>query len=105
VFLEGAPVGVDPAAVGAELAAVEGVAQVHDLHVWQIGSGESAVSAHVLVRPPHDCHEVSTRLRATLAERYGIGHVTLQADHADAPQHDAGTCADAHGEVHVSPRQ
>jgi cobalt-zinc-cadmium efflux system protein len=103
VFLEGAPHGVDPDALGAELAAIDGVAEVHDLHVWQIGSGESAMSAHVLVAAPRDCHEVSSRLRALLAERYGIGHVTLQADHADAPSHDFDRCIDAHGQVHVAP--
>lgn len=102
VFLEAAPTGVDPAALGSELAAVDGVAQVHDLHVWQIGSGEVAVSAHVLVDSPFDCHEVSSRLRGVLAV-HGIGHVTLQADHADAPAHDAEHCEEAHGEVHVSP--
>jgi cobalt-zinc-cadmium efflux system protein len=103
VFLEGAPRGVDPDALGAELAAVDGVAELHDLHVWQIGSGESAVSAHVLVGALHDCHEVSSRLRLVLADRYGIGHVTLQADHADAPAHHATNCADAHGQVHIPP--
>lgn len=103
VFLEGAPRGVDPDALGAELAAIDGVAEVHDLHVWQIGSGESAMSAHVLVAAPRDCHEVNSRLRALLAERYGIGHVTLQADHADAPSHDFDRCVDAHGQVHVAP--
>jgi len=103
VFLEGAPRGVDPDVLGAELASIDGVAELHDLHVWQIGSGESAVSAHVLVAAPRDCHEVSSRLRVLLAERYGIGHVTLQADHADAPTHDYDRCVDAHGQVHVAP--
>ncbi|HJQ42841.1 MAG TPA: cation diffusion facilitator family transporter [Jatrophihabitantaceae bacterium] len=102
VFLEAAPTGVDPSAIGAELAAVDGVSEVHDLHIWQIGSGDVAVSAHVLVHPPFDCHEVSSRLRSALASR-GIGHVTLQTDHADAPAHDAGACEEAHGEVHVAP--
>ena len=102
IFLEAAPAGVDPHAVGEALAAVDGVAEVHDLHVWQLGPQEAAVSAHVLVRPPFDCHEVSARLRGVLAENYGIGHVTLQADHADAPTHVADQCEDAHGEVHVS---
>jgi cobalt-zinc-cadmium efflux system protein len=101
VFLEAAPAGVDPREVGGALAAVSGVAEVHDLHVWQLGPRETALSAHVLVRPPSDCHEVSSRLRAMLLEQYGIGHVTLQADHADAPAHDAGSCEEAHGEVHV----
>jgi cobalt-zinc-cadmium efflux system protein len=103
VFLEGAPQGIDPDALGADLAAIDGVAELHDLHVWQIGSDESAVSAHVLVGAPFDCHEVSSRLRLALAERYGIGHVTLQADHLDAATHVAEDCADAHGQVHVNP--
>ncbi len=102
VFLEAAPSGVDPVGVGSELAAVDGVAEVHDLHVWEIGSGEAAVSAHVLVRRPRDCHAVGGALRGVLADRYGIGHVTLQVDHApgggEAPEH----CADAHGPVHTA---
>jgi cobalt-zinc-cadmium efflux system protein len=105
VFLEAAPSGIDPYAVGEQMATVHGVASVHDLHVWQIGGGEGAASAHVLVDPPYDCHEVSARLRELLAATYGIGHVTLQADHADAPGHEAANCVEAHGDVHVAPTQ
>jgi cobalt-zinc-cadmium efflux system protein len=103
VFLEAAPAGFDPDALGADLAAAVGVAQVHDLHVWVLGSRETALSAHVLVEPPFDCHDVADTLRTRLADAYGIGHVTLQVDHADAAAHDAANCTDAHGEVHVSP--
>ena len=46
---------------------------------------------------------VPARLRDLLADKYGIGHVTLQADHADDPTHDAANCVDAHGEVHAAP--
>jgi cobalt-zinc-cadmium efflux system protein len=102
IFLEAAPSGVDPHALGGELAAIDGVAELHDLHVWQLGPHETALSAHVLVRPPFDCHEVSSRLREVLAGKYAIGHVTLQADHADAPTHLVGDCEDAHGEIHIS---
>lgn len=102
IFLEAAPSGVDPHALGAELAGVPGVAQLHDLHVWQLGPGETAMSAHVLVDAPFDCHDVSSRLREVLARRHGIGHVTLQADHADARTHVLDECEDAHGEVHIS---
>ena len=49
VFLEAAPAGLDPMALGTRLAAVDGVAEVHDLHVWELGAGEAALSAHVLV--------------------------------------------------------
>jgi cobalt-zinc-cadmium efflux system protein len=109
VFLEAAPTGVDPAALGSALAAVEGVAEIHDLHVWQIGSAETAASAHVLVVPPYDCHGVSSQLRAVFAGKYGIGHVTLQTEHADRPDaagasaHDAEHCVESHGEAHVAP--
>jgi cobalt-zinc-cadmium efflux system protein len=103
VFLEAAPHGIDPEQLGASLAAVDGVAELHDLHVWQLGPGVAAVSAHVLVRPAFDCHDVSANLRIRLRDGYGIGHVTLQADHAEAPSHGADDCADAHGEVHIAP--
>ncbi len=102
VFLEAAPSGVDPVALGEELAHTDGVAEVHDLHVWEIGPGTVALSAHVLVRPPRDCHEVAAALRTMLRERHRIGHVTLQTDHADATdQHAAAECVDAHGVVHT----
>jgi cobalt-zinc-cadmium efflux system protein len=103
VFLEAAPMDVDPQQLGAELAGVDGVAELHDLHVWQIGPRSTALSAHVLVRPTHDCHEVAGRLRAQLRDDHGIVHVTLQTDHADARGHDSGTCEETHGGVHAAP--
>jgi cobalt-zinc-cadmium efflux system protein len=105
VFLEASPAAIDPQALGQELAAVDGVAEVHDLHVWEIGPAATALSAHVLVRPSHDCHEVAARLREGLFERHGIGHVTLQTDHVDTTEHDAGNCADSHGAVHTAGQQ
>lgn len=105
VFLEAAPSHVDPHTLGQELVAFDGVDEVHDLHVWQIGPGAAALSAHVLVRPSHDCHEVASRLRTVLHDHYGIGHVTLQTDHADSAEHDASNCVDAHGVIHVAPRR
>jgi cobalt-zinc-cadmium efflux system protein len=103
VFLEAAPTGVDPGTLGGELVRVDGVESVHDLHVWEIGPGVVALSAHVLVEPSHDCHDVAGRLRGLLRERYAIGHVTLQTDHADAAaQHLAADCVEAHGTVHTS---
>jgi cobalt-zinc-cadmium efflux system protein len=82
IFLEGAPEGLDPAAVGAAMAADPEVAEVHDLHVWTITSGFAALSAHVLVVPGQDCHAVRGRLKELLRRDYGIEHTTLQVDHA-----------------------
>jgi len=103
IFLEAAPAGLDPAAVGAAMAARPHVAEVHDLHVWEITSGMPAASAHVLVDPLEDCHAVRADLEALLAE-HGITHATLQVDHAPAadggrmPEHaDEHHCEDSHG--------
>ena len=101
VFLEAAPAGMDPMLIGSELAARHGVAQVHDLHVWELTAGEAALSAHVLVDQVGDCHEIGDALRAQLAAEYGIEHVTLQVDHVSS--RDDGHCADAHGPVHTPP--
>jgi cobalt-zinc-cadmium efflux system protein len=104
IFLEAAPDGVDPAELGRNLAARPDVVEVHDLHVWQITSGEPALSAHVLVAPGKDCHGVRHDLESLLAAQYAITHTTLQVDHAGsgvftltpADRH----CADPHGETH-----
>jgi cobalt-zinc-cadmium efflux system protein len=81
VLLEAAPAGIDPAQVGSRLAKVPGVAEVHDLHVWQIGSDSPALSAHVLVNPGGDCHDTRRVLERLLHDAYGIEHTTLQVDH------------------------
>jgi cobalt-zinc-cadmium efflux system protein len=99
VFLEAAPAGMDPMLIGSDLAARRGVAQVHDLHVWELAAGEAALSAHVLVDRADDCHVIGDALRAQLADGYGIDHVTLQVDHvSDGGDH----CPDAHGPVHTT---
>jgi cobalt-zinc-cadmium efflux system protein len=103
VFLEAAPADLDPQTVGRELVTVDGVGEVHDLHVWTLGASDVALSAHVLVDPSYDCHAVAGELRGLLVRSYGISHVTLQVDHADAGTHGADNCADAHGTVHTAP--
>jgi cobalt-zinc-cadmium efflux system protein len=102
VFLEAAPAGVSPAEIGAAMAARPHVAEVHDLHIWEITSGLPAASAHVLVAPGQDCHAVRADLEALLRE-HGIEHSTLQVDHAPDPVLSVGRsrhCADPHGPAH-----
>jgi cobalt-zinc-cadmium efflux system protein len=101
IFLEAAPVDLDPQALGAELCAIDGVVEVHDLHVWEITSGEPAASAHVLVAEGLDCHQIRVQIEALLAERHQLTHSTLQVDHATGDEVDAH-CSDAHGTVHRS---
>jgi cobalt-zinc-cadmium efflux system protein len=82
ILLEAAPEGYAPGDIVAAITAEPGVASVHDVHVWLITSGFPALSAHVLVRRPSDCHEVRRSLERLLAERFSLDHTTLQVDHA-----------------------
>jgi len=81
VLLEAAPAGMSVAEIGAALAGQLHVVSVHDLHVWELGSGFPSLSAHVLVRAGEDCHAIRRDLEAMLAERFGFEHTTLQVDH------------------------
>ncbi|MFF0344596.1 cation diffusion facilitator family transporter [Kribbella sp. NPDC004875] len=101
IFLEAAPSAIDPQALGAELCAIEGVVEVHDLHVWEITSGEPAASAHILVAEGLDCHQIRVRVEQLLADRHHLTHSTLQVDHATGDEPSAH-CSDAHGTVHRS---
>src|SRR5579859_2763672 len=83
VFLESSPPGVSPQEVGEALAACSNVVEVHDLHVWEISHGFTALSAHALVRPESDCHAARRAMEEMLRERFGIAHTTLQVDHVD----------------------
>jgi cobalt-zinc-cadmium efflux system protein len=87
ILLEAAPAGIVPERVGHDLAGFDGVIDVHDLHVWEITSGSPALSAHVIVRPALDCHQLRLDLEELLRERYHLTHTTLQVDHAQPTVH------------------
>jgi cobalt-zinc-cadmium efflux system protein len=78
VLMEAAPPGLDVQEVGTAMAAVEGVREVHDLHVWTVTSGFPALAAHVRTDPARDVDEVRAAVEDVLAERFGIEHTTLQ---------------------------
>lgn len=81
VLLEAAPAGMSVAEIGEALARQRGVESVHDLHVWELGSGFPSLSAHVLVAPGDDCHAIRRELELMLLERFAFEHTTLQVDH------------------------
>ena len=86
ILLEATPRDLDASEIGRALASVEGVVDVHDLHVWTITSGFTALSAHVLVRPGDDCHAIRRQLEQLLRDRFDIEHTTLQVDHQHRDQ-------------------
>ncbi len=72
ILLEGSPPGMDVEQVGMAMAAVPGVKEVHDLHVWTITSGFPALAAHVLVDRDTDCHATRRDLERMLEARFGL---------------------------------
>lgn len=90
VLMEGTPRNIDATEVEAALESVDGVLDVHDLHVWTITSGFESLSAHALVAE-RDGDEVLREMRELLRERFGIEHVTVQLEHA--PAEDEEPCA------------
>ena len=82
ILLEVAP--SEPREVAEAMLDVPEVVEVHDLHVWTVGSGFPSVSAHVLVEPGSDCHAIRLQLATVLRERFDLGHSTLQVEHAPA---------------------
>ncbi len=79
--MDAAPAHIDVAAVRAYLAEQPGVAAVHDLHVWAMGATRPALTAH-LVRPQGGDDAFLAALAEGISQRFGIGHVTLQIEHA-----------------------
>jgi cobalt-zinc-cadmium efflux system protein len=87
VLMESAPRGVDAQAVAREIGTVDGVREVHDLHVWSVTSGFEALAAHVVVAPGRDRDLARREVEFLLRERYGIEHTTLQME--ERAEHDA----------------
>jgi hypothetical protein len=70
---------VDPDVLGDLLVTLPQVTEVHDLHVWQVTSGQTALSAHVLVDPGSDCHALRRDIEHVLTSDYAITHSTLRS--------------------------
>ena len=82
ILLESTPPGIDAEEVGHAMVSLQGVREVHDLHIWTITSGFPALSAHVLVDQGADCHGLRAELERLLHDRYALDHTTLQVEHA-----------------------
>ena len=82
ILLEGAPRGLDMQEVTSTLKQLDGIVDVHDLHVWTISSGMDALSGHVVVRDQmlSQSSRLLSEINKVLAERYGITHTTIQLE-------------------------
>jgi len=80
ILLEGVPRGMDLKEVRGAIAAVPGVAGVHDLHIWSMSSDDRSLSTHVELAEGADFETVRTAVAAMLLERYEIEHATIQIE-------------------------
>ena len=94
VLLEGVPRGLHVDDVRDAMTGLAGIVAVHDLHVWSIGSGALALSAHVLVddRRVSEATAVLRAVDALVRERFGVTHVTLQFECETCGQDERVVC-------------
>jgi cobalt-zinc-cadmium efflux system protein len=91
ILLEGTPRGMKLAQVEAAIRSIEGVNDVHDLHVWSIGSETHALSCHIAIAdiPPSVSERILRDVKERLSSEFGIDHTTIQFEHVE--------CEVAHG--------
>jgi cobalt-zinc-cadmium efflux system protein len=83
ILLEGAPRELDMGEIIAALKQLDGVVDVHDLHVWTISTGMDALSGHIVVRDQmlSQSSRLLSEINNMLAKRYNITHTTIQLEH------------------------
>jgi cobalt-zinc-cadmium efflux system protein len=92
ILLEGLPTGLHLQSVITSMRAVEGVVDVHDLHIWSLGSSTHALSCHVQIAdvPPSASDSVLRRINEMLAGRFHIHHTTVQFEHEGCAKSENG---------------
>ncbi len=88
ILMESAPTDISPVEVKQELMTIPGIADVHDVHVWQISLRENAASVHVVTARSSD--DVVRNVREALKNRFQLTHVTVQVESEDL--HAKGEC-------------
>ncbi|HUB00072.1 MAG TPA: cation diffusion facilitator family transporter [Terracidiphilus sp.] len=88
ILLEAVPRGVSLAAIRARMEEVEGVLNVHDLHVWCLGSHSTALACHVTIPdiPPSESACILLKLNHVLRDHFHISHTTIQFEHTGCPE-------------------
>ena len=87
ILLEGTPRGMSVERVANAMLAVPGVREVHDVHLWSLGSRAHALACHILTldMPTSESELIGHRIREVLAREFGITHSTLQFEHTHGP--------------------
>ena len=91
ILLEGTPKGISLPEIRATLCRISGVEDVHDLHVWSLGSQTHALASHVTIAdiPPSESALILEQIKVTLRDRFQVHHTTIQFENVE--------CEVAHG--------
>jgi cobalt-zinc-cadmium efflux system protein len=92
ILLEGLPRGLALQDVIGSMREIEGVLDVHDLHIWSLGSSTHALSCHVLIAdmPPSVSDQILRRVNQMLCDRFRIRHTTVQFEHVNCAVSENG---------------
>lgn len=87
ILLEGRPKELQVAEVARAILRVDGVVEVHDVHIWSLGGNEIALSCHARIPDMHmeRCETILASIKESLASQFSIGHVTVQLERAGLP--------------------
>ncbi|MBZ5514258.1 MAG: cation diffusion facilitator family transporter [Acidobacteriia bacterium] len=87
ILLESAPKGISVERVANAMLDVPGVREVHDVHIWSLGSESHALACHICIfdMPTSESERISHRVQALLASEFGITHTTIQFEHTHPP--------------------
>jgi cobalt-zinc-cadmium efflux system protein len=87
VLLEGRPKETRVEEVARAILGVDGVQEVHDVHIWSLGGGHNALSCHARIPDMHldQCERVLAAIQKKVAEEFGIDHTTVQLERAGLP--------------------
>ena len=102
ILLEGLPRGIRLGDVADRMRLVEGVLDVHDLHIWSLGSSTHALSCHVLIAdvPPSSSDGILRALNGVLADHFHIAHTTVQFEHIGCAISETGCAIPVHQHEH-----
>jgi cobalt-zinc-cadmium efflux system protein len=88
ILLEGTPRGVDLKQIRGDMTSIGGVLNVHDLHIWSLGSQSRALACHVTIAdiPPSESAGILEKLNHVLRDHHNICHTTIQFEHENCPE-------------------
>ena len=91
VLLEGTPRHLKISNILKDLGGIRGIVSIHDLHVWSIASGMTAMSCHIVMRTNEDSNLVLAESSHLMREKYGVEHTTIQIEYENWEAHPGDT--------------